>query len=51
MNSFLFSDESEKKHALACLEFAKRLGLIDDESLDGVKKKDATPRIKKSRSN
>lgn len=39
MNSFLFSDESEKKHALACLEFAKRLGLIDDESLDGVKKK------------
>ena len=38
MNSFLFSDESEKKHALACLEFAKRLGLIDDESLDGVKK-------------
>ena len=31
MNSFLFSDESEKKHALACLEFAKRLGLIDDE--------------------
>ena len=39
MNSFLFSDESEKKHALACLEFAKRLGLIDDESLDGVKKR------------
>ena len=37
MNSFLFSDESEKKHALACLEFAKRLGLI--ESLDGVKKR------------
>lgn len=39
MNSFLFSDESEKKHALDCLEFAKRLGLIDDESLDGVKKR------------
>lgn len=39
MNSFLFSDESEKKRALACLEFAKRLGLIDDESLDGVKKR------------
>ena len=39
MNSFLFSDESEKKRALACLEFAKRLGLIDDESLDDVKKR------------
>ncbi len=39
MNLFLFSDESEKKYALACLEFAKRLGLIDDESLDGVKKR------------
>lgn len=39
MNLFLFRDESEKKYALACLEFAKRLGLIDDESLDGVKKR------------
>ena len=39
MNLFLFSDENEKKYALACLEFAKRLGLIDDESLDGVKKR------------
>lgn len=39
MNLFLFSDESEKNYALACLEFAKRLGLIDDESLDGVKKR------------
>lgn len=39
MNLFLFSDESEKKYTLACLEFAKRLGFIDDESLDGVKKR------------
>ena len=39
MNLFLFSDESEKKYALACLEFAKKLGLIDDESLNGVKKR------------
>lgn len=39
MNLFLFGDEGEKKHALACLEFAKNLGLIDDAGLDGVKKR------------
>lgn len=36
MNTFYFSDEQEKKYALACLEFAKRLGLIDDSSPDAV---------------
>lgn len=36
MNTFCFSDEKEKKYALACLEFAKRLGLIDDSSLDAA---------------
>ena len=36
MNNFCFSDEKEKKYALACLEFAKRLGLIDDSSLDAA---------------
>ena len=36
MNNFCFSDETEKNYALACLEFAKRLGLIDDSSLDAV---------------
>ncbi len=36
MNTFCFSGEREKKYALACLEFAKRLGLIDDSSLDAV---------------
>ncbi|MGN1117595.1 MAG: hypothetical protein ACI4RU_03210 [Acutalibacteraceae bacterium] len=36
MNTFCFSDEKEKKYALACLEFAKRLGLIGDSSLDAV---------------
>lgn len=36
MNTFYFSGEAEKKYALACLEFAKRLGLIDDSSLDAV---------------
>lgn len=36
MNTFCFSDEKEKKYALACLEFAKRLGLIGDSSLDAA---------------
>ena len=36
MNTFCFSGESEEKYARACLEFAKRLGLIDDSSLDAV---------------
>lgn len=29
--------ENESKYALACLEFAKRLGFIDDSSLDALK--------------
>lgn len=36
MNTFCFSGEKEKNYALACLAFAKKLGLIDDSSLDGV---------------
>ena len=36
MNTFCFSGESEKKYTLACLAFAKKLGLIDDSSLDAV---------------
>ena len=36
MNNFHFSNETEKKYALACLEFAKRLGLIGDSSLDAA---------------
>ena len=36
MNTFCFSGEEEKKYTLACLEFAKRLGLIDDSSPDAV---------------
>lgn len=39
MNTFLFENEEEKKYALACLAFSKTLGLIDDDSLDGVKKR------------
>ena len=39
MNTFYFSDESDKKYALACLAFAKKLGLIDDSSLDAVAKR------------
>ncbi|MGN0448594.1 MAG: hypothetical protein ACI4GC_08620 [Acutalibacteraceae bacterium] len=37
MDTFCFYDEREKKYALACLEFAKKLGLIDDSSLDALK--------------
>lgn len=36
MNKITFSNDGEKKYALACLAFAKRLGLIDDDSLDAV---------------
>ncbi|MGN1418725.1 MAG: hypothetical protein ACI4W6_05300 [Acutalibacteraceae bacterium] len=36
MNTFCFSAQAEKNYALACLEFAKSLGLIDDSSLDAV---------------
>lgn len=36
MNRIIFSSESERKYALACLTFAKRLSLISDDSLDSV---------------
>ncbi|MGN1442933.1 MAG: hypothetical protein ACI4XE_03695 [Acutalibacteraceae bacterium] len=36
MNTFYFSDETEKKQTLAYLAFAKELGLIDDSSLDAA---------------
>ena len=36
MNSFCFTDEEQRKYAVACLTFAHRLGLIDDSSLDAV---------------
>lgn len=39
MNNFHFSNETEKQYALACLEFAERIGLIDDSSLDAVIKR------------
>lgn len=39
MNNFHFSDEAEKQYTLACLEFAKRIGLIDDSSLEAVTKR------------
>ena len=39
MNPFLFSDDEEKKYALACLKFSKKLGLIDDDSLEAVIKR------------
>lgn len=37
MNSFLFANDEEKRYAKAVLIFAKKLGLIDDDSLDSVK--------------
>ncbi len=39
MDSFLFTSDNEKKYAQAVLIFSKKLGLIDDDSLDGVKKR------------
>ena len=36
MNKIIFSSEDERKYALACLIFAKRLSLISDDSLDAV---------------
>lgn len=39
MNTFCFLSENEKNYALACLEFAKKLSLIDDSSLDAVSKR------------
>ena len=36
MNKIIFSSEDERKYALACLTFAKRLSLISDDSLDAV---------------
>lgn len=39
MKSFYFTSDEQKQYTLACLIFAKRLGLIDDESLEGVAKR------------
>lgn len=39
MNSFYFTSQQQKDYALACLSFAKRLGLIDDCSLEAVEKR------------
>ncbi len=39
MGNIIFSSQKEKEYALACLEFAKRLGFIDDSSIDGVIKR------------
>lgn len=36
MNKIIFSSEDERKYALACLIFAKRMSLISDDSLDAV---------------
>lgn len=50
MNRIIFSDESERKYALACLAFAKRLGLIDNDSLDAVYKRcEAENALRKSK--
>lgn len=36
MNSFYFTSEKDRKYALACLAFAKKIGLIDSDSLEAV---------------
>lgn len=45
MNTFLLKMK-KKKYALACLAFSKSLNLIDDDSLEGVKR-DVTLKTKK----
>lgn len=39
MNNSSFSNQISEQYAKACLVFAKKLNLIDDDSLDGVKKR------------
>ncbi|MBQ8504017.1 MAG: hypothetical protein IJ491_07060 [Clostridia bacterium] len=36
MNSFYFTTDEQRQYALACLAFAKKIGLIDDCSLEAV---------------
>lgn len=36
MNTLHFSSQEQKRYTLACLEFAKKIGLIADSSLDSV---------------
>lgn len=39
MKNNSFSNENNQQYAKACLAFAKKLGLVDDDSLDAVKKR------------
>lgn len=39
MNNNSFSNQKNEQYAKACLIFAKRLGLIDDDSLEAAKKR------------
>ncbi|MGN1124087.1 MAG: hypothetical protein ACI4RR_07055 [Eubacterium sp.] len=39
MKNNSFTNEKNEQYARACLAFAKKLGLIDDDSLEGVKKR------------
>lgn len=36
MNSFYFTTDKQRQYALACLIFAQKIGLIDDNSLEAV---------------
>ena len=36
MNSFFFTTDEQRRYALACLTFARKIGLIDDNSLEAV---------------
>lgn len=39
MNTIYFANQKEEQYAKACLIFAKRLGLIDDDSLEAVQER------------
>lgn len=36
MNSFYFTTDEQRQYVLACLTFARKIGLIDDNSLEAV---------------
>lgn len=36
MNSFYFITDEQRQYALACLTFARKIGLIDDDSLEAI---------------
>lgn len=49
MDFFCFRNDDDKRYALACLTFAKKLGQIEDDSLDAVKTRCAAENEKRAK--